>query len=160
MAYSRRLRSPTASLQSSARARRSTAACVRIEIRIAVQGSDYTEVQGSGFLIGRRRVLTSGHSLSQGAPHSIRVTPTKWRIIQSSQQLSICNLEFFLHVFSQPMGIADSPNSGQPLPISSILEDRGTFKCRLQTEDGHMFQTLRLKTEPSHSIVLQILSTN
>ena len=40
------------------------------------------------------------------------------------------------------MSIADSPNSGRALPISSILEDRGTFKCRLRTQDGHEIESV------------------
>ncbi|MFT4542067.1 MAG: S1-C subfamily serine protease [Planctomycetota bacterium] len=53
----------------------SLAACVRLEIRVSQQGSSYTEVQGSGFLIGKGRyVLTSGHSLANSSSLSIRVT--------------------------------------------------------------------------------------
>jgi len=55
-------------------AERSRAACVRLEVRVAQQGFSYTEVQGSGFLVGGRYVLTSGHSLVGHTPSSIRVT--------------------------------------------------------------------------------------
>jgi S1-C subfamily serine protease len=56
-------------------AARAMAACVRLEIRVSQQGSSYTEVQGSGFLItDGRYVLTSGHSLTNSSPLSIRVT--------------------------------------------------------------------------------------
>lgn len=56
-------------------AARAMAACVRFEVRIAQQGSSYTEVMGSGFLIANGRyVLTSGHSLAGASPISILVT--------------------------------------------------------------------------------------
>ena len=69
---------------------RSMSACVRLEVRIAQQGSSYTEVQGSGFLIaGGQYVLTSGHSLASPTALSIRVTLADGRafdaeVVQSS----------------------------------------------------------------------------
>ncbi|MFT4511514.1 MAG: S1-C subfamily serine protease [Planctomycetota bacterium] len=69
---------------------RSMAACVRLEVRVAQQGSTYSEVQGSGFLIaGGRYVLTSGHSLTNSNPVSIKVTLADGRafdakVVQSS----------------------------------------------------------------------------
>ena len=101
----------------------SRAACVRLEVRVAHQGSNYTEIQGSGFLVRGRFVLTSGHSLAGATDAEIRVTLADGRgfdaqIIEasfdefSSSNADVALLEVMTDEDLPSLPIAD-PRSGE-----------------------------------------------